>query len=52
MMRALLYILLGLLLKHAPLGQHRVGEEKFFGFLCPRCVVAVQRESLVEWRRP
>ncbi len=38
-MRALLYVLYGLLLKHAPLGQHRYR-------------LAWHRESLVEWRRP
>lgn len=39
MMRALLYILLGLLLKHGRVGQHRY-------------ILEWHRESLVEWRRP
>ena len=51
-MKFLYYWFLTLLVGCAPLGHHRLGDDKLFGGrICPRCVVAAQREGVVAWRR-
>jgi len=49
-MDSTLYWFLTLLLRYAPLGHHRVGKQKFFGRVCPRCVVAIPREKMGAYR--